>query len=72
MIPHRGTMKAEAPRLGFQAGPGARTGEREMAYSTTLNEIRRHSPCQDGWEKLLRHLGKLTADDQPLKITTIF
>ena len=38
---------------------------------TTLNKIREHSPCQDGWEKLLRHLGKKNADDEPLAITKI-
>jgi len=25
---------------------------------TTLNKIRSHYPCKDGWEKLLKHLGK--------------
>jgi hypothetical protein len=38
---------------------------------TTLNAIRAHSPCADGWAKLLRHLGKTQADDEPLDITTI-
>jgi len=38
---------------------------------TTLNEIRRHSPCDSGWKKLLRNLGKRAADDEPLAITTI-
>lgn len=38
---------------------------------TTLNKIRAHSPCCDGWEKLLRHLGKIAADDEPLLIETI-
>lgn len=38
---------------------------------TTLNEIRRHSPCDPGWKKLLRNLGKKAADDEPLAITTI-
>lgn len=38
---------------------------------TTLNKIRQHSPCADGWQKLLRHLGKTQADDEPLSITTI-
>ena len=23
---------------------------------TTLNEIRKHSPCKEGWEKLLREV----------------
>jgi hypothetical protein len=38
---------------------------------TTLNKIRAHSPCGSGWTKLLRHLGKTQADDEPLAITTI-
>ena len=38
---------------------------------TTLNKIRKHSPCQDGWTKLLAHLGKTKADDEPLTILTI-
>jgi hypothetical protein len=38
---------------------------------TTLNKIRKHSPCEDGWKKLLAHLGKTKADDEPLLIVTI-
>jgi hypothetical protein len=38
---------------------------------TTLNQIRAHHPCEDGWRKLLAHLGKTQADDEPLAITTI-
>ena len=38
---------------------------------TTLNKIRAHSPCEYGWKKLLTHLGKTKADDEPLEITTI-
>ena len=38
---------------------------------TTLNEIRKHHPCQDGWEKLLRHLNKTKPDDKPLPLLTI-
>ena len=38
---------------------------------TTLNKIRAHSPCADGWGKLLKHLGKTKADDEPLSIITI-
>lgn len=40
-------------------------------HHTTLNEIRAHSPCKDGWEKLLNHLGKTKADDEPIIILTI-
>jgi len=38
---------------------------------TTLNKIRAHSPCQSGWAKLLKNLGKTKGDDEPLAITTI-
>ena len=38
---------------------------------TSLNAIRAYSPCCDGWSKLLRHLGKTEADDEPLLIETI-
>jgi hypothetical protein len=38
---------------------------------TTLNQIRSHSPCRAGWEKLLRGLGKFQADDDPLWIDEV-
>jgi len=38
---------------------------------TTLNQIRAHSPCRAGWEKLLRSLGKTAADDEPLWLDTV-
>jgi hypothetical protein len=38
---------------------------------TTLNQIRSHSPCQEGWTKLLKHLGKTQGDDEPLSLLTI-
>lgn len=38
---------------------------------TTLNKIRQHSPCADGWKKLLAHLGKTQADDEPVSIAVI-
>ena len=38
---------------------------------TTLNEIRAKSPCANGWKKLLAHLGKTQADDEPVSIITI-
>ena len=41
-----------------------------MIY-TTLNKIRAHGPCTNGWAKLLRRLGKTQADDEPLAITTV-
>ena len=39
--------------------------------TTTLNRIRAHGPCADGWAKLLKHLGKTQADDEPLPFATI-
>lgn len=44
-----------------------------MTYNitTTLNRIRAAKPCKDGWEKLLSHLGKTSADDEPLQLMTV-
>ncbi len=39
--------------------------------NTTLNKIRAHGPCEDGWRKLLKHLGKTEADDEPLPLLTV-
>ena len=39
--------------------------------TTTLNRIKAHSPCEDGWKKLLNHLGKTKADDEPLSFAVI-
>ena len=41
-----------------------------MIY-TTLNRIREHNPCADGWRKLLKYLGKTGPDDAPLAYSTI-
>ena len=41
-------------------------------YYTTLNKIRSKSPCCEGWETLLKHLGKKKADDEPVSLKTIF
>jgi len=38
---------------------------------TTLNQIRDCGPCELGWRKLLKHLGKTKSDDEPLSILTI-
>ena len=42
-----------------------------MKLTTTLNRIREHHPCKDGWEKLLRHLGKTAADDEIIDLLTV-
>jgi len=39
--------------------------------ATTLNEIRKHRPCEKGWKDLLKHLGEKQADDEPLPFLTI-
>jgi len=39
--------------------------------TTTLNKIREHRPREPGWEKLLKHLGKTKADDEPLPFAVI-
>lgn len=41
-----------------------------MVY-TTLNKIRSHDPCRVGWAKLLKHLGKTQADNEPLALVTV-
>ena len=41
------------------------------SITTTLNRIRAHHPCEDGWTKLLAGLGKTKADDEPLAYATI-
>ena len=38
---------------------------------TTLNKIRECGPCTDGWQKLLSHLNKTSADDEPLPFSVI-
>ena len=39
--------------------------------TTTLNIIRAARPCEEGWTKLLKGLGKTAADDEPLPLMTI-
>ena len=41
-----------------------------MIY-TTLTAIKEHSPCAEGWKKLLKHLGKSTVDNEPLPLVEI-
>lgn len=38
---------------------------------TTLNAIRKHITHREGWETLLKHLGKTKPDDEPLALLTI-
>ena len=39
--------------------------------TTTLNRIRKQSPCEPGWAKLLAGLGKTKADDEELPFSKI-
>lgn len=39
--------------------------------TTTLNDIRKHGPCEGGWKNLLSHLGKTRADNEPLDMRTV-
>ena len=39
--------------------------------TTTLNRIRAHRPCENGWKKLMAGLGKTQADDEPLPYARI-
>ena len=39
--------------------------------TTTLDKIRKHSPCARGWHKLLSNLGKTKADDEPISLLLI-
>jgi hypothetical protein len=56
------------PRSG---GTGRVQGAVEMTITVTLAEIRAGHPCQDGWGKLLEHLGKVAADDEPLPLLAV-
>jgi hypothetical protein len=44
-----------------------------MTYktTTTLTRVREAFPCTDGWTKLLAHLGKTQADDEPLELLAV-
>jgi hypothetical protein len=42
-----------------------------FASTTTLARIRAAKPCLEGWTKLLAHLGKTAADDEPLPLLTV-
>jgi hypothetical protein len=42
-----------------------------QTMQTTLNRIKYHSPCENGWKKLLNHLNKTQSDDEVLELRTI-
>ncbi|MCP3668975.1 MAG: hypothetical protein GY814_00755, partial [Gammaproteobacteria bacterium] len=50
----------------LQAKPKACAKKRENETNTTLNKIRRHTPCTPTREKSLASLGKTKADDEPV------
>ena len=37
----------------------------------TLNKIKEHGPCEDGWKKLLKSQGKTKADDVEFPLTDV-
>lgn len=37
----------------------------------TLNKIKAHEPCEDGWEKLLEYLGKTEPDDDEFPLAEV-
>ena len=39
--------------------------------TTTLNKIESLDPCETGWSKLLKGLGKTEPDDEPLSLLRI-
>ena len=60
-------------QIWVSLGAGLADGEGGIVKNllTTLNKIRACSPCESGWTKLLKHLGKITADDEPLPFSVI-
>ena len=55
----------------MQRKEGAAPMTDKKPITTTLNRIRAHNPCENGWRKLLAGLGKTTADDEPLPYARI-
>jgi hypothetical protein len=41
------------------------------AVTLTLNQIRAHSPCENGWRRLLASKGKTAADDEPFPLLDV-
>jgi len=60
-------------QIRVSLGAGLADGEGGIVknFLTTLNKIRACSPCESGWTKLLKHLGKTSADDEPLPFSVI-
>jgi hypothetical protein len=59
------------PTQHQQIEPSLALKESDTMIYTTLTRIREHSPCEAGWRKLLAHLGKTKADDEPLAFDVI-
>jgi len=60
-------------QIWLSLGSGLADGEGGIVKNllTTLKKIRACSPCESGWTKLLKHLGKTSADDEPLPFSVI-
>ena len=43
----------------------------DVAKGASEADIKKAYRCVDGWEKLLKHLGKTRPDDEPLSLLTI-
>jgi len=41
------------------------------AVTLTLNQIRAHGPCENGWRNLLASKGKTAADDEPFPLLDV-
>jgi hypothetical protein len=46
-------------------------GEAMTEMFTTLRKIKSCGPCEEGWKKLLKHLGKTKCDDEPVPFRVI-
>jgi hypothetical protein len=47
------------------------SARRPMQYETTLRKIRNKWPCNNGWSKLLKYLGKTKPDDEPVSLSDV-
>jgi len=65
-------MAAKEDDVGKHDGQRPQGGQMtKVVFTTTLKAIRKRGPCKDGWKKLLAHLGKKKADDEPINLLTI-
>jgi hypothetical protein len=64
-------VRAEFDALAPEYAIARAVIKRHATISTTLKRIRKHSPCETSWRKLLAGLGKTKADDEPLPYARI-